>query len=177
MRVLARLGIQTMILTAATGGIAPGLNPGDLVTLSDHLNLLGTNPLRGPNNERFGPRFPDMTAVYDPELRETAIEVAGRFGWELKSGVYAALPGPSYETPAEIRMLRSLGADVVGMSTVPEAIVARHMGLRVLAFALVTNAAAGITGKPISHEEVLAAGREAGERLGRIIEGVIARVG
>jgi purine-nucleoside phosphorylase len=175
-RVLARLGVEVLILTAATGGIAPHLAPGDLVLVTDHLNLLGANPLRGPNNERFGPRFPDMSTVYDVELRAIAEEEAAVLGHSLKPGVYAALSGPSYETPAEIRMLRTLGADVVGMSTVPEAIVARHMGLRVLAFALVTNAAAGVGQTPISHAEVLERGAEAGGRLGRIIERVIGRL-
>ena len=176
MRVLARLGVETVILTAATGGVNVEFRPGDLMVLSDHLNLMDGNPLRGPNDDRFGPRFPDMTRVYDPELRTHAIEEAVRLGLVLHEGVYAALSGPSYETPAEIRMLRTLGADVVGMSTVPEAIVARHCGLRVLAFALITNAAAGVTGEAITHEEVLAAGQEAGGRLGRIIEAVVARM-
>ena len=175
-RVLKALGVQTLILTAATGGINPDFRPGDLVCLSDHLNLLGSNPLRGPNDDRLGTRFPDMTRVYSPELRKIASEEAGRLGMTLREGVYACLPGPSYETPAEIRMLRALGADVVGMSTVPEAIVARHSGLDVLAFALVTNAAAGITGATITHEEVIEAGREAGERLGRLIEGIVGRI-
>ena len=176
-RVLRALGASTLILTAATGGIAPGLRPGDLVCVSDHLNLIGANPLRGPNDDRLGPRFADMTAVYSPRLREFAVEEAGALGFPLKSGVYCALPGPSYETPAEIRMLRTFGADVVGMSTVPEAIVARHGGMEVLAFALVTNAAAGITGEPISHAEVLEVGGEAGERLGRLVERVVSRIG
>ena len=176
-RVLQALGIRTLILTAATGGIHPDFRPGDIVCLSDHLNLIGANPLRGHNDDRLGPRFPDMTRVYSPDLRRVAHEEADRLGLGLRDGVYACLPGPSYETPAEIRMLRALGADVVGMSTVPEAIVARHAGIEVLAFALVTNAAAGITGEPITHEEVLEAGREAGLRLGSLIEAVVGRVG
>ena len=176
-RVLARLGITTLILTAATGGIRPGLKPGDIVTLSDHLNLIGQNPLRGPNDERLGPRFPDMSEVYSKRLRELAIGEAEKLGIAWKEGVYAALPGPSYETPAEIRMLQTLGADVVGMSTVPEAIVARHSGIAVLAFALVTNVAAGLSDEPISHEEVLDAGRSAGPRLGALIEAVVQAVG
>jgi len=175
-RVLRALGVRTLILTAATGGIDPAFRPGDLVCLSDHLNLLGANPLRGPNDDRLGPRFPDMTAVYSPHLRAIAAEEAARLGLALHQGVYACLPGPSYETPAEIRMLRSLGAGVVGMSTVPEAIVARHAGMDVLAFALVTNAAAGITGATITHVEVLEAGREAGQRLGGLIEAVVGRI-
>jgi purine-nucleoside phosphorylase len=176
-RVLAAWGVKTLILTAATGGIRDGLKPGDLVLLSDHLNLIGGNPLRGPNDDRLGKRFPDMTEVYASNLRELARAKATKLGLTLKEGVYACLPGPSYETPAEIRMLRTLGADVVGMSTVPEAIVARHSGMSVLAFALVTNAAAGISGAPITHEEVLAAGREAGARLGDLIAAVVGDLG
>ena len=175
-RVLRTFGVATLILTAATGGINAEYRPGDLVCLSDHLNLIGSNPLRGPNDDRLGLRFPDMTCVYAPELRQIAKDEANRLGLSLREGVYACLPGPSYETPAEIRMLRTLGADVVGMSTVPEAIVARHSGLDVLAFALVTNAAAGITGETITHEEVIESGREAGERLGRLIEGIVGRI-
>jgi purine-nucleoside phosphorylase len=174
-RVLQRLGVTTLILTAATGGIRTDLGPGSLVVLADHLNLLGANPLRGTNDQQFGTRFPDMTEVYAPRLRDIAIEEAKRLGIALSTGVYACVPGPSYETPAEIRMLRTLGADVVGMSTVPEAIVARHAGIEVLAFALVTNAAAGVVGTPITHEEVLEAGRQAAPALGRLIARVVAR--
>jgi purine-nucleoside phosphorylase len=176
-RVLSRLGISTLILTAATGGIAENLRKGDLICLSDHINGLGINPLRGPNDDRFGTRFPDMTQVYSPALRTLAQEEAADLSIPLGSGVYMALPGPSYETPAEIRMLRTLGADVVGMSTVPEAIVARHSGMDVLAFAMVTNAAAGVTGEAIEHKEVIEVAEEAGRRLGRIIERVVARTG
>ena len=175
-RVMQALGVRTLILTAATGGIRESLRAGDLVCLSDHLNLLGSNPLRGPNDDRLGPRFPDMTEVYSRRLRALAAEEAAKLGLPLTEGVYAALPGPSYETPAEIRMLRTLGADVVGMSTVPEAIVARHAGMEVLALALVTNSAAGVTGEPISHEDVLAAGREASRKIGAVIAGVVARL-
>ena len=175
-RVLRRLGVETLILTAAAGGVGAGLEPGDLVCLSDHLNLIGQNPLRGPNDDRLGVRFPDMSEVYSSRLRVLADEEAGGLGMALKSGVYACLPGPSYETPAEVRMLRTLGADVVGMSTVPEAIVARHSGMEVLAFALVSNAAAGVVETPIHHDEVLEAGRGAGPRLGALIEGVIRRL-
>ena len=175
-RVVQRLGIRTLILTAATGGILTSLVPGDLVCLADHLNLTGVNPLRGPNDDRLGPRFPDMTEVYSARLRALAREEADRLGIALKTGVYACLPGPCYETPAEIRMLRTLGADVVGMSTVPEAIVARHGGMEVLAFALVSNMAAGVTGAPITHEEVLEAGNRATPLLGALIEGVARRL-
>jgi purine-nucleoside phosphorylase len=175
-RVLQRLGVTTLILTAATGGINTALRPGDLVCLSDHLNLTGANPLRGPNDERLGVRFPDMTEVYSSLLRRLAQEEAQRLGISLVTGVYACVSGPSYETPAEVRMLRTLGADVVGMSTVPEAIVARHAGMAVLALALVSNMAAGVVGTPITHEEVLEAGRQAAPRLGRLIESVVRRL-
>ena len=172
-RVLRELGVRSLLLTAATGGINATYRPGDLMVLADHLNLLGTNPLRGANDDRLGVRFPDMTEVYASALRALAHTEANRLGLTLHEGVYAAMPGPSYETPAEIRMLRTLGADVVGMSTVPEAIVARHAGLQVLAFALVTNAAAGLSGQAITHDEVLAAGQRAGERLGRLIAAIV----
>jgi purine-nucleoside phosphorylase len=172
-RVLKQLGVTTLILTAATGGISYDLQKGDLVALSDHINGLGLNPLRGPNDDRLGTRFPDMTEVYSAKLRQLAIEVASSLGFMLKSGIYYAMPGPSYETPAEIRMLRALGADVVGMSTVPEAIAARHGGMSVLGFAMVTNAAAGVTGEVIHHGDVIDVAKEAGQRLGQIIEGVV----
>jgi purine-nucleoside phosphorylase len=175
-RVLQKLGVTTLILTAATGGIRAELRPGSIVALTDHLNLMGANPLRGLNDDRFGTRFPDMTEVYSRRLREIAAEEAALLAITLLPGVYAAVSGPSYETPAEIRMMRLLGADVVGMSTVPEAIVARHGGIDVLAFAWVANAAAGVVGTPITHEEVLEAGRTTGPVLARLIERVVARV-
>jgi purine-nucleoside phosphorylase len=175
-RVLSRLGVSTLILTAATGGIRADLRAGNLVLLTDHLNLIGSNPLRGLNDIRLGTRFPDMTEVYSKRLRAIAREEGKRLGIDLAQGVYACLPGPSYETAAEIKMLRTLGADVVGMSTVPEAIVARHAGIEVLAFALVSNAAAGVVGTPITHEEVLEAGRKAAPTLARLIERVVGRL-
>jgi purine-nucleoside phosphorylase len=175
-RVLQRLGVATVILTAATGGIRADLRPGNLVLLTDHLNLIGANPLRGPNDQRLGTRFPDMTEVYSKRLRQIAKEEAKKVGIDLVPGVYACMPGPSYETPAEIKMLRTLGADVVGMSTVPEAIVARHAGLEVLGIALVSNAAAGVLGTPITHEEVLEAGRRSAPMLARVIDRIIARL-
>jgi purine-nucleoside phosphorylase len=175
-RVLRELGVGTLILTAATGGIRAELRPGNLVLLTDHLNLIGANPLRGLNDERLGTRFPDMTEVYAKRLRALAREEGKRLGIELVPGVYACMPGPSYETPAEIRMLRTLGADVVGMSTVPEAIVARHAGMEVLGLALVSNAAAGVVGTPITHDEVLEAGRRAAPTLARLIERIVARL-
>ena len=175
-RVLQRLGVGVLILTAATGGIRSDLRAGDLVLLADHLNLLGANPLRGPNDDRLGTRFPDMTEVYSSRLRAIALDEAARLSIPLKEGVYACMPGPSYETPAEIRMLRTLGADVVGMSTVPEAIAARHGGIEVMGIALVSNAAAGVAGTPITHEEVLSASREAAPRLAALIERVVGRL-
>jgi purine-nucleoside phosphorylase len=174
-RVLRRFGAETVILTAATGGIAANLAPGSLVCVNDHLNLIGLNPLHGPNDDRLGERFPDMSEVYSRRLRDIAHEEAGRLGVPLHSGVYAAMAGPSYETPAEVRMLRTLGADVVGMSTVPEAIVARHEGMNVLALAVVSNFAAGVSEQPISHEEVIAAGRAVAPTLAALLEAIVTR--
>jgi purine-nucleoside phosphorylase len=175
-RVLQFLGVRTLILTAATGGIRAELRPGNIVCLSDHLNLIGTSPLRGLNDDQLGPRFLDLTEVYSKKLRNLAREEGKRLGINVIPGVYACLPGPSYETPAEIKMLQTLGADVVGMSTVPEAIVARHAGMDVLAFALVTNAAAGVVGTPISHKEVLEAGKKATPLLAKLIRRVVLRI-
>jgi len=154
-RVLARMGAKTLILTNAAGAINPAFQRGQLMFLSDHINLLGVNPLTGPNEERWGPRFLDQTQVYDPELRQKLQEAARSCDMECVEGVYAAMPGPTYETPAEIRFLRAIGADAVGMSTVPEAIVARHMGLKVAGVSMLANLAAGLSGKPIHHDEVL----------------------
>ncbi|MFI5127190.1 MAG: purine-nucleoside phosphorylase, partial [Candidatus Acidiferrales bacterium] len=154
MRVFGRLGIRAAILTNAAGGINLGFKQGTLIVMRDHINLQGSNPLIGPNDERFGPRFPDMTHAYSKTYRAAALEEARRLGIEVSEGVYAALSGPSYETPAEIRYLRTIGADVVGMSTVPEVIAARHMGMRVLGISCVTNMAAGILDKPLDHKEV-----------------------
>jgi purine-nucleoside phosphorylase len=153
-RVLVAAGCQTLILTNAAGGVDPTLKPGEIVIMRDHLNLLPQSPLRGHNDEGIGPRFPDMSDVYAASLRALARAAGEDAGMTLREGVYAALPGPSYETPAEVRMLRILGADLVGMSTVPEAIVARHMGARVLGLSCVTNLAAGITSEKLSHVEV-----------------------
>jgi purine-nucleoside phosphorylase len=160
-RVLGRFGVKSLVITNAAGGINAAYAQGALVVLGDHINLQGNNPLNGPNDERFGPRFPDMSEVYSIRYRRLAQEEARKLGIDLKEGVYAALPGPSYETPAEIRYLRTIGADLVGMSTVPEVIVARHMGINVLAISCVTNLAAGLSEGQIHHEEVL----EAGERV------------
>jgi purine-nucleoside phosphorylase len=154
-RVFARMGVQAIVLTNAAGGIKKDFTQGRLVVISDHINLQGVNPLSGPNNEKFGPRFPDMTAAYDKKFRALARAEGQRLGIDLDEGIYAALAGPSYETPAEIRYLRSIGADLVGMSTVPEVIAARHSGIRVLGISCVTNAAAGVLDQPLDHKEVL----------------------
>jgi len=146
------------------------------MVLSDHLNLMGDNPLRGPNDERFGPRFPDMTSAYSPELQEIVIEEARTLSVEVRRGVYAALAGPSYETPSEIHLLRNLGADAVGMSTVPEVIVARQMGLDVLGISCITNMAAGISDEPINHEEVMATGVRVRETFTKLLRRVVSRV-
>jgi purine-nucleoside phosphorylase len=155
MRVFAVMGVKAAILTNAAGGIKKDFTQGRLVLLSDHINLQGVNPLCGPNDENFGPRFPDMSAAYDKRFRELTLAEGRRLGIGLGEGVYAALAGPSYETPAEIRYLKTIGADLVGMSTVPEVIAARHSGLRVLGISCVTNAAAGILDQPLDHNEVL----------------------
>lgn len=154
-RVLGRMGILALVLTNAAGGINLEYKQGALVVISDHINLQASNPLVGSNEERFGPRFPDMTQAYCKAYRALAIEAAQKLGITAHEGVYAALLGPSYETPAEIRYLRTIGADLVGMSTVPEVIAARHMGIKVLAISCVTNMAAGILDKPLDHQEVL----------------------
>jgi purine-nucleoside phosphorylase len=157
-RALGRLGIRAVILTNAAGGINLQYKQGALVVISDHINLQGTNPLVGPNDHRLGPRFPDMTQAYCKPYREITLQAARRLGKTVHEGVYAGLLGPSYETPAEIRYLRAIGADLVGMSTIPEVIVARHMGIKVLAISCVTNMAAGISDEALNHEDVLATG-------------------
>ena len=154
-RVMARLGVRRLLLTNAAGGINTVFAAGALMVIDDHINLLGTNPLIGDNDERFGPRFPDMTEVYSSRLRAIADEASRDAGVPVAHGVYVAVHGPSYETPAEIRYLRAIGADAVGMSTVPEAIVARHMGVEVLGISCITNMAAGVFPEPLRHEEVL----------------------
>jgi len=168
-RVLCLLGARVLVVTNAAGAVNPDLALGDLVRIEDHLNLSGQNPLTGPNDERLGPRFPDLTHAYDPALGARLEATAGRLGIKLRHGVYACMAGPSYETPAEIRMLRTLGADVVGMSTVPEVIAARHMGVPVVGVSLVTNFAAGVGATPLSHDEVSAVAAREGERLGTLL--------
>jgi purine-nucleoside phosphorylase len=164
-----RLGARAVVLTNAAGGVNAAFGPGTLMVISDHLNLTGRSPLAGANDDRLGPRFPDMTEVWDRDLRQRLHAAGKAEGVPLAEGVYACLLGPSYETPAEIRMLRAIGADAVGMSTVPEAVAARWAGLRVCGVSLVTNAAAGVTGAPLSHEEVLVAANRAGPGLARVL--------
>lgn len=173
MRVLGRMGIRAAILTNAAGGINLEYHQGALVAIRDHINLQGANPLTGPNDERFGARFPDMTQAYWKPYREMAMAEAKRLGIELQEGVYAALAGPSYETPAENRYLRAIGADLVGMSTAPETIAARHMGIRVLGISCVTNMAAGVLEQPLDHEEVLETGARVGKQFIALLRAVI----
>ncbi|MBI2956241.1 MAG: purine-nucleoside phosphorylase [Acidobacteria bacterium] len=172
-RVLGLLGVRTLVLTNAAGGINRKLRARGLLLIRDHVNLQATNPLLGPNDERFGPRFPDMTEAYSKELIAIAKKVARRQRLRLFEGVYAAVHGPSYETPAEVRALARLGADVVGMSTVPEVIVANHMSLRVLGISCVTNMAAGLSKKKISHDEVLEAGEHVGRQFSAFLQALI----
>jgi len=175
-RVFARMGIKAVILTNAAGGINLKYSQGALVAIRDHINLQGQNPLTGPNDERFGPRFPDMTQAYSTAYREIAAAAAQKLGMTLHDGVYVALLGPSYETPAEIRYLRTIGADLVGMSTVAEVIAARHMGLKVLAISCVTNMAAGILDQAINHDEVLETGKRVQKQFEALLRAVLPRI-
>ena len=176
-RVLCLLGARVLVVTNAAGAVNAELAPGDLVRIVDHLDLSGQNPLVGLNDERLGPRFPDLSEAYDRALGARLEAAAGRLGIGLKRGVYACMRGPSYETPAEIRMLRALGADLVGMSTVPEVIAARHMAVPVVGVSLVTNRAAGLSGRPLSHEEVAVVAAREGERLAALLAGFLAEAG
>lgn len=176
LRMLRQLGVERVILTNAAGGIGEGLQQGDLVLISDHINLSGQNPLAGPNDERFGPRFVDMTEAYSPRLRAMAQEVAGAQGFAMKEGVYMSVLGPSFETPAEIRAFRTMGADLIGMSTVPETIAARHLGMEVLGISCVTNLAAGLQGAPLSHDEVLETGKRVEGRMKGLLTGLVSRM-
>jgi len=169
-RVIGQLGTKSLILTNASGAINPHFARGHLMIITDHINLLGKNPLTGPNENRWGPRFVDQTQVYDQELRQK-LKAAGEYcGIHLCEGVYAAMPGPTYETPAEIRFLRTIGADAVGMSTVPEAIVGKHMGMRIAGLSMLANVAAGILGKPIDHAEVLDTATQMNADLGMLMQ-------
>ena len=175
-RVLGRLGIKSLIVTNAAGGINAGYHQAQLVLLSDHINLTGSNPMFGPNEDRLGPRFFDMTQAYSPRLRTLAKGAAEGEGFTLDEGVYLAVSGPSFETPAEIRAFRTMGADLVGMSTVHEVIVARHMGIEVLGISCVTNMAAGMLPQALDHEEVMETGRRVQEQMARLLAAVIRRI-
>ena len=176
-RVLGLLGVRALLVTNAAGGIGEHLRAGDFMLIEDHLNLLGRNPLMGENDERFGPRFPDMSDAYDRGCRKIIEDAAAELGIALKKGVYAALTGPSYETPAEIHMLATLGAGAVGMSTVPEVIAANHMGIRVCGLSCISNLAAGITGESLSHEEVIETGRRVRGDFIRLLRAAVPRIG
>jgi len=175
-RVMQALGAETLIVTNAAGGVNPSYAPGDLMLITDHINLLGANPLLGPNDGALGERFPDMTEAYNKKLRETAKLVAKEEKIKIQEGVYCAMSGPSYETPAEIRFLGKIGGDAVGMSTVPEVIVANHAGMKVLGISCITNMGAGISPEKLNHQEVMAAGNEAVARFTNLVEGVIRRM-
>jgi purine-nucleoside phosphorylase len=176
-RTMARMGVRSVLLTNAAGGLDPSYRAGDLMAVTDHLNLTGVSPLAGPNDDSLGPRFPDMTAAYDPSLRQMLRDVARESGIALREGIYAGLLGPQYETPAEVRMVRMLGADAVGMSTVHEVIALRHMGVPVAALSCITNQCAGIATTPLDHAEVEAVARSRHGDLLRLLGGWIARAG
>jgi purine-nucleoside phosphorylase len=175
-RVMGLLGVRTVVLTNAAGGVNTGFLQGALMVIDDHINLMGMNPLVGPNDERFGPRFPDMTEVYSARLRAVADRAGKAINLLLPHGIYVALLGPSYETPAEIRYLRTIGADAVGMSTVPEAIAARHMGMEVLGISCITNMAAGILPHPLNHEDVMATARRVRGEFVALLEGILGQL-
>jgi purine-nucleoside phosphorylase len=168
--VIARLGTRTLILTNAAGAINPQFERGHIMLIKDHINLLGANPLSGPNDDRWGPRFVDQTEVYDAEMRRKLREAATHSGIDMVEGVYAAMAGPTYETPAEIRFLQTIGADAVGMSTVPEAIVARHMGLKVAGLSMLANVAANASSQPINHDEVLDTATQMNADVGMLLQ-------
>lgn len=175
-RVMGRLGVRHLVLTNAAGGINTTLTQGALMIIDDHFNMMGTNPLIGSNDDRFGPRFPDMSEVYSARLRKIADDAAATRGVPVSHGVYVAVPGPSYETPAEINFFRKMGADAIGMSTVPEAIAARHMGVEVLGISCITNAAAAVGQHPIVHDDVIATGRRVRDSFISLLEGIIERL-
>jgi purine nucleoside phosphorylase I, inosine and guanosine-specific len=175
-RAFGAMGLEKLALTNAAGGVNPEFKQGDLMLISDHINLMMISPLRGEHDKRLGERFPDMTEVYSREYRRIVKEAAAEIGLELREGVYLALQGPNYETPAEIRMMRALGADAVGMSTVPEAIVAKQMGMMTLGLSLIANAAAGIEEGPINHAEVMEMGQRVSKKFSELLTRVIARI-
>jgi purine-nucleoside phosphorylase len=175
-RVLVALGARVLIITNAAGGLNPTWSPGTLMLIRDHIDLLRDHPLRGPNDDRLGPRFPDMTNAYAPELRALVKEAAAGAGIALEQGVYVAMPGPTYETPAEVQMLQRLGADATGMSTVPEVVVARHMGARVIGISCITNQAAGISGHELSHDEVTETATRVRATFERLLETILGQL-
>ncbi|MDO3412628.1 purine-nucleoside phosphorylase [Saccharibacillus sp. CPCC 101409] len=175
-RVMKALGVENLLITNACGAVNESFEPGDLMLITDHLNLVGSNPLIGPNNNELGPRFPDLSKVYTPELRAIASSVAQEQGVRLREGVYAWWSGPAYETPAEIRMIRAMGADAVGMSTVPEAIVAAHGRMNVLGISCLTNMACGILDQPLSHDEVIEVAARVREKFVALVKGIVGRV-
>lgn len=175
-RVMKQLGVETIIVTNAAGGINESYKPGNLMLIRDHINMTFRNPLIGPNDDTLGPRFPDMSEAYSKSLRAVAKEVAAELGIELQEGVYVGLLGPSYETPAEIRMLRILGGDAVGMSTVPEVIAARHMGMNVLGISCISNMAAGILEQPLSHDEVMETTERVKAQFLSLVNGIVAKL-
>jgi purine-nucleoside phosphorylase len=175
-RVLKLLGVRTLILTNASGTLNVEFTPGSLMVITDHINLLGVNPLIGPNDERFGPRFPDLSNTYAHELQDVVLQEARAMDMQMGRGVYASLTGPSYETPAEIHMVRALGADAVGMSTVPEAIVARHMGMKIVGISCITNLAAGVSDLPVDHNQVMATGEQVREQFTELLRRVIPKL-
>lgn len=175
-RLAGLLGAELMIATNASGALDPSIEAGSLVVLEDHINLMGRNPLIGEWGRELGPQFPDMSEAYDPELRRLTLEAAERAGFKVVEGIYAAVLGPSFETPAEVRMLATMGATIVGMSTVPEVIAARHMGMKVLAISLAANPAAGLVDRPLTHQEVLDEGRKAADRLRALLGDLVGRV-
>jgi len=175
-RTVCGLGVHTLLLTNAAGGVNTRFQPGDIMLIEDHLNLMGDNPLKGPNISELGPRFPDMSEAYNGVCREILLTTAAENGIPLKRGVYAGLLGPTYETPAEVRMLRTLGADSVGMSTVPEAIAANHLGLRVCGLSLITNLAAGMVNHKLSHQEVMDTSKQSGQQVAKLIEAAVPKL-
>src|SRR3989440_8292792 len=175
-RVLKSLGVRQLILTNAAGSLNTEFTPGSLMVITDHINLMGVNPLIGANDERFGPRFPDLTNTYSPELQDIVLQEARAMGMQMWRGVYASLTGPSYETPAEIHMVRALGADAVGMSTVPEAIVARHMDMQVVGISCITNLAAGVSDRPVDHSQVMATGERVRGDFTTLLNRVVGRL-
>jgi len=175
-RVMKALGVETLILTNACGAVNPKFKPGDLMAITDHINLVGLDPLIGPNLKQYGPRFPDATEIYSKALRVVALESAQKLGFELQEGIYAWWSGPSYETPAEIRMIRILGGDAIGMSTVPEALVANHMGMKTLGISCLTNMASGILNQKLSHQEVLDVAKQVNSRFSALVHDIVKRV-